>query len=329
MIWTGNEDDLKNFIDYLNNLHPITVILNSSYKEQSLPSPWKLADGVPLPKQKPVEDLSKQLHPISLTPSISKLAEDFFCTDPCRPYCAQDHWPWWYGGIPKSSTLFALISMVQDGTVVAVRVVFFDYRKAFDLIDHKILVAKINGLDMPHRIKVWVTDLLTNRHQRVKLSSDCFSEWGPVPAGVPQGTKLGPWLFLAMINDLKVDALTWKYVDDTTISQTISRGSLGDVQHAVTAVEDWSRSKRIQLNADKCKEMVVDFKKIIHNFSPLVVDGNELPVTNCAKILGVTISSNLKWNNHIVDWIKKANKRLYFIVILKRARVPLNDIVNF
>ena len=64
-----------------------------------------------------------------------------------------------------------------------------------------------------------------------------------------------------MINDLKVDALTWKYVDDTTISQTIPRGSLGDVQQAVTTVENWSRSQLMQLNADKCKEMVIDFKE--------------------------------------------------------------------
>ena len=56
---------------------PVTAILNSSYKEQRLPLPWKLADVVPLPKQKPVEDLSEQLRPISLTPAISKLAEDF------------------------------------------------------------------------------------------------------------------------------------------------------------------------------------------------------------------------------------------------------------
>ena len=86
-------------------------------------------------------------------------------------------------------------------------------------------------------------------------------------------------------------------MDDTTISQTIPRGSQGDVQHAVTALEDWSRCQRMQLNADKCKEMVIDFKKISHNFSALE---NELPVTDCAKILGVTISSDLKWNNHIV-----------------------------
>ena len=64
------------------------------------------------------------------------------------------------------------------------------------------------------------------------------------------------------------------------------------MQHAVTAVEDWSRSQQMQLNADKCEEMVIDFKKIAHNLFPLEVDGNELPVTDCAKILGVTISLN-------------------------------------
>lgn len=84
-----------------------------------------------------------------------------------------------------------------------------------------------------------------------------------------------------------------------------------------------------ELNADKCKEMVIDFERNSHNFSPLEVDGNDLPVTDCAKILGVTMSSDLKWNNHIVDCIKKANKRLYFVALLKRARVPSNDIVNF
>ena len=77
------------------------------------------------------------------------------------------------------------------------------------------------------------------------------------------------------------------------------------------------------LNADKGKEMVIDFKKNSHNFSPLRVDGNELPVTDCAKILPVTTSSDWKWKNRIADCIKKANKRLYFIGLVKRARVPL------
>ena len=131
--------------------------------------------------------LSKQLCPISLTPAISKLVEDFVVSTHVGPVVLKiiDHDQ--HGGIPKSSTLFALISMFHhwsqatDGTGAAVIVMSFGYRKAFDLINHKILVAKTNGLNMPHSIKAWVTDFLTNQHQRIKLSSNCFSEWGSVP----------------------------------------------------------------------------------------------------------------------------------------------------
>ena len=97
-----------------------------------------------------------------------------------------------------------------------------------------------------------------------------------------------------MINDLKVDALTWKYVADTTFSQTIPRGSSGDVQSAVSDVEAWSQVNKVELNVDKCKEMIVDFERDTHNLSLVVINGKDLPVCNSVKILGVTISANLK-----------------------------------
>ena len=170
----------------------------------------------------------------------------------------------------------------------------FDYRKAFDLTDHNLLARKIKVLDMPRWVRVWVLDFLSDRKRRVKLSSDCQSEWGLVPAGMPQGTKIGPWLFLLMINDLVVDALTWKYVDDTTIAQTIPQGLTSDVQSTVSAVEAWSIKNRMELNTDKCKEMCIDFKRNTHNFPPIVINGKELSVSNSVKILGVTLSSDLK-----------------------------------
>jgi hypothetical protein len=75
-------------------------------------------------------------------------------------------------------------------------------KKPFDLIDHGILVDKLTTFEIPKRIIGWIVNFLKDRKQRVKLSQDCYSEWGLVPAGVPHGAKLGPWLFAIMINDL-------------------------------------------------------------------------------------------------------------------------------
>lgn len=124
-----------------------------------------------------------------------------------------------YGAIPSSSTTQALISMIHqwskavDSSGARVRVILYDYRKAFGLIGH-ILITKINDLPISRKVACWVADFPTNRYQMVKLAN-VYSDWEGEPSGVPQGAKYGPWLFFLMIDDLRLDDIDmWKYVDD-------------------------------------------------------------------------------------------------------------------
>ena len=115
-----------------------------------------------------------------------------------------------------------------------------------------------------------------NMRQRVKLSNDCFSEWSVVPSGVPQGTKLGPWMFILMINDLHPPGSeVWKHVDDTSLAEVVARGGVSKIQVAVNAVEQWLSNNKLQLNPDKYKELVIDFKKVKRHFDAVTVDSHD------------------------------------------------------
>ncbi|XP_044182118.1 uncharacterized protein LOC122962934 [Acropora millepora] len=223
-------------------------------------------DGVPA---YPVYDVNKHLRPISLTIVLSKLAEDFVVDHYVKPAIIAEVDPRQFGTVPSSSTAEALVSMTHawysgtDGNGAAVRVILFDFKKAFDLIDHKILVRKLGTYSIPDAVISWISEFLTSRKQRFKLGHDCFSEWGAVPAGVNQGTKLGPWLFIIIkikINELDVPGTDlWKYVDDITISATISENQASHLQAAVDILASRATVDRFQLNETKCKELLVNF----------------------------------------------------------------------
>jgi len=202
---------LKEYAEIL--VTPVQNILNASYSEQKLPSMWKVADVISLPKVKQVTYPKKELRPISLASTLSKISEDFIFSDYIRPALESLVDSNQFGTISGSSTVLALISMshkwleATDGNSASVRVLVFDYRKAFNLIDHKILVNKLKQVNIRNSVINWDIDFLSGRSQTVKLGTDCILECGTVLSGVPKGTKLGPWLFLLMINDLTVPSI--------------------------------------------------------------------------------------------------------------------------
>ena len=129
---------------------PVSEILNCSYQEACLPQSWKHADIIPIPKQKPVREVNKHLRPISLTPIISKVAEDYIVEDFVKPAVLRRIDSNQFGTIPRSSPTYALLSVLHswngstDGNGATARVILFDFKKAFDLIDHCLLVAKLH-----------------------------------------------------------------------------------------------------------------------------------------------------------------------------------------
>ncbi|KAK2555873.1 putative RNA-directed DNA polymerase from transposon X-element [Acropora cervicornis] len=307
---------LKEYAHFL--AKPITHILNSSFAEQELPLPWKFADVIPLPTLKPNTNVSKHIRPISLTPSLSKVAEDFVVLMYVGPTILKVIDPNQFCAIPKLSTAQALITMVHE------------WARATDGTGAVILVDKILSLSIPLGVVRWVCDFLLNRHQRVKLAKDCCLEWSQVPSGVPQGTILGPWLFLLMINNLRPsNAKCWKFVDDTTLGEVVKREGHSRMQYAVEEVEKGSRENKLVLNGDKCKEMVIDFSKSKQPFDSIGLGSLELERVGFAKVLGLTLSENLTWNCHVEKIITKGNKRLFFFIQLKRAGIPVDDIVTF
>ena len=163
-----------------------------------------------------------------------------------------------------------------DGTGSTVRVVLFDYQKAFDLIDHTFLARKLLAMDMPVGVLFWIIDFLTDRTQRVKLGEHCLSEWRNVPAGVPQGTKLGPWLFILMIDDINTsNTELWKYVDDTTIAECVDKKEDSRIQSDLEELIAKSNQNKFQLNESKCKEQRISFAKSARTLLPLLSTGKQ------------------------------------------------------
>ena len=133
-----------------------------------------------------------------------------------------------------------------------------------------------------------------------------------------------------MINDISVPGVQlWKYVDDITISEFVVKNQPSRIQAAVDELCDKTKGAKFQLNEIKCKELRIDFSKSDKSFNPINVNDANLEVVNHAKLLGLNLSRDLKWNIHISEIVEKAASRLYFLRQLKRSKVARKELTRF
>jgi hypothetical protein len=128
----------------------------------------------------------------------------------------------------------------------------------------------------------WIHDFLNDRKQRFKLENDIFSSWDEISAGVPQSSELGPWLFLVMINDIKIESSDGNaiFVDDTTSFEIVDNLGQSAAQVIVDKISNWSIKNKFQIQPIKCKEMRISFKQAPPTFDDLHLNGTTIEIVD-------------------------------------------------
>ena len=209
-----------------------------------------------------------------------------------------------------------------------VHALFIDFRKAFALVDHGILLRKLAAMNVTKAFWLWIRSFLEDRNQQVKHAGT-LSSIKPCPASVPQGSVMSLVLFNIHINDIeseipeRLSMNSCKYADDCTLDESVSQGSTSHMQMVPEAVQDWSTRNNMIINPKKTKDMWICFNTAIPEPDPLLIGSEVVERVKSHRLLGVWHQNNLKFKLHVESIIKKANKCLYSLRECRRANVPL------
>lgn len=326
---------LKNIASPLS--FPLSLLFSQSFVSGDIPNIWRQAIVTPVFKKgKPCEP--NNYRPISLTCVCCKVMEavikkqviDFLLLH--NKICKQQH-----GFLAKHSTCSQLIECVNDWTVALntkkhADVIYIDFSKAFDSVVHKKLIFKLDCLGIKGKLLHWISAFLTLRTQVVKVGI-CLSDNVAVISGVPQGSVLGPLLFLVYINDIVNifdDAVEVKlFADDVKIYIVIDDVSdCFSLQICLDRLIVWANNWQLNVSVAKCARLHVSNnnnnrpnRTDVKNFQ-YHLDSFELPDVKCITDLGICISNNLKFRTHINNIVSKAHQRASLILRCFKCRDP-------
>jgi hypothetical protein len=243
---------------------PLAIIFTTCMEEGSVPPDWKLANVTPIFKKGSKGDPANY-RPVSLTSVCCKVTESIISDSIVEHLTrhrlirsSQD------GFVNARSTQTNLLEYMEKLTRLvdeghSVDVIYCDFSKGFDVVPHRRLLAKCDGLGIRGNVLRWVKEWLTGRKQRVVLNGQA-SDWGDVVSSVVQGSCLGPCLFVIFINDidLAVDALGFiiKFADDSKAGMVVDcQADRESFQEMLDKLETWSQDWQLLFNRGKCKVM--------------------------------------------------------------------------
>jgi len=194
-----------------------------------------------------------------------------------------------------------------------VDVIYLDFQKAFDKVPHGRLVSKLEDTHgIGGEILKWVENWLSERKQRVVLGGE-FSEWRDILSGVPQGSVLGPLLFIIYINDIddQINSRLLKFADDTKIYFKVnSPENIERLREDLCKLVTWSKEWQMLFNVENCKVMHLGYD---NPHASYCMDGNRLQVVSEERNPGLIMSEDLKWEKQCVAAVKQGNKILGMI----------------
>ena len=317
---------LKLALPFIEN--SLAFLFNTSIETSQFPDSWKVARVTPIFKNGAKTDQSNY-RPISVLPVISRLFEKLVTNQLYQHMDKNDQFSNDQSGFLRlRSTVTCLLKNTDDwyngldlGKLVGL--VFIDLKKAFDTVDHDILCKKLAHYGVQHRELSWFKSYLTNRKQFCRVNG-VDSDFGDIEVGVPQGSCLGPLLFLIYINDLPQavrDSTVSMFADDTSLChQSNDLTQLTEaINNDLRQLDTWLQGNKLSLNVAKTHAMLVCTKqkhatlKSRNEDLKLKIRENELPVVEKTKYLGVQIDCSLDWKEQIKAVSAKVSRAVGFL----------------
>ena len=291
----------------------LTAIFQRSIDSGQLPEVWLRANVAAVYK-KGDKHLPENYRPISLTSVISKLLEHIICHSMLNHFDENNiltdlNHGFRSGYSCETQLLITANDLLQtQNKNQQTDLAILDFSKAFDTVPHNKLIHKLSSYGIQGPLLTWLTNFLTQRRMKVVLEGE-HSEETDVKSGVPQGTVLGPLLFLVHINDLptRVKSQVRLFADDCLLYRAIkSARDHITLQEDLLALQTWASDWGMRFNAKKCYILSIN-NKSSHFYT---LNNTTLQQVTSNPYLGITISQDLKWSQHIAKTANKANSTL-------------------